>query len=134
MLDHEITALPWTSAPNFAQDFKNNLERIKSTCCFLTLCVMAHGSPGTVRGDDGSILEVNQILKLVNDSFPYRTPAVPVVSQTHLCNCLFAPLLRILVGIGIRMRFAGNAVFCTCIFTCTYIPTRRMIFSTHKMA
>ena len=45
---------------------------------------MAHGSPGAVRGDDGSFLEVNQILKLVNDALPFRVPAVPVVSQTQL--------------------------------------------------
>ena len=81
MLDHEITALPWTSAPNFAQDFKNNLERIKSTCCFLTLCVMAHGSPGAVRGDDGSTLPVNHIIYYLTHALPTH---VPVVSQ----NCL----------------------------------------------
>ena len=84
MLDHEVTALHWTNAKTFAQDLKCNLERIKTTCCFLTVCVMAHGSPGAVRGDDGSFLEVNQILRLVNDCLPYRVPAVPVVSQAPL--------------------------------------------------
>ena len=84
MLDHEVTLIQWDNAQILEQEFKNNLERIKSTCCFLTLCVMAHGSPGAVRGSDGSILEVNQILQLVENSLPYCTPAVPVVSQIVL--------------------------------------------------
>ena len=84
MLDQDVTPIHWTNAQTFAQDLKCNLKRIESTCCFLTVCVMAHGSPGAVRGDDGSILEVNRILQLVNESLPFRTPAVPVVSQTQL--------------------------------------------------
>ena len=79
MLDHEVTSIQWDNAQILEQEFKNNLERIKTTCCFLTVCVMAHGSPGAVRGDDGSYLEVNQILQLVDDCLPYRVPAVPVV-------------------------------------------------------
>ena len=108
MLDHEVTALHWTNAKTFAQDLKCNLERIKTTCCFLTVCVMAHGSPGAVRGDDGSFLEVNQILQLVNDCLPYRTPAVPVVSQNQFWNCMFAALLRISLGIGMQNAFCWD--------------------------
>ena len=90
MLDHEITILPWTSAENFAQDFQNSLERIKSTCCFLTLCVMAHGSPGAVRGDDGSTLPVNHIIYYLSNALPTH---VPVVSQN--CPAQYYSLAKI---------------------------------------
>ena len=80
MLDHEITAFSWRARLGaLPKTFKTNLERIKSTCCFLTVCVMAHGSPGAVRGDYGSIMAVNDILHHVTHSLPHHVPVVRVV-------------------------------------------------------
>ena len=90
MLDHEVTALHWTNAKTFAQDLKCNLERIKTTCCFLTVCVMAHGSPGAVRGDDGSTLPVNHIIYYLSNALPTH---VPVVSQN--CPAQYYSLAKI---------------------------------------
>ena len=76
MLDFEVHPAEWTSTFDLQRKVQEKLDQIKSECCMLLVSAMSHGMNGSLKGNDGSSLPVNDFLHQFTQSVPKQVPMV----------------------------------------------------------
>ena len=96
----------WSQTAQLSEKLKNIITDILSSCSLLNVCIMCHGHRGTLRGDGGSRLLINDLLNLLWKQLP---PHLPLVSLDKSLTPLSFRLFKIHVH---------SLAYCTIKTTC----------------
>ena len=73
----ERTGLQWTEASELHNMIESCLDAVVNTCSLLMVCLMSHGSIGSLEAGGGNRTQVNSILHQLKQKLP---PKIPLVS------------------------------------------------------
>ena len=72
----KVTIAVWSHTYELQSLLDEIWESIKTRCCLLKVCIMCHGSRGTLRGSDDSKLLMNDISDQLTEILPHDLPLV----------------------------------------------------------
>ena len=72
----ERTGLQWTEASELHNMIESCLDAVVNTCSLLMVCLMSHGSIGSLEAGGGNRTQVNSILHQLKQKLPSKIPLV----------------------------------------------------------
>ena len=85
MAGFEVIKLEWHSTDQLSTFFEYKLRPIADNCSLLMVCLMSHGSRGSVIGNDMKKRPVNDILPHLNELLLKFIPLVRIVCIVYTC-------------------------------------------------